>query len=232
MTSEVIRRFGHDDAPQQMSYYDPQTGQSYMVYNQESQTHAYSYEQQQPGPYGYPAHPHPFYDWWGSSWRMGNCWMWFWGLVAFALLVVGGIGFGIALSNMSRISTLESTVTSLLSTVDSQGQALATLTTPFAHTADGALVTTNVRQTLDCGLGTPCLMTLPGDLSPYVGLPEICVISNRAEAHTVTISLPAYFQPGDKSVATFNGVSVGESFCFQAISATAAAVTSVNGVVL
>jgi hypothetical protein len=131
---------------------------------------------------------------------------------------------------MSRIQTLESTTTSIMSTVDSQGQTLAQLTTPFAHSSDGALVTTNSRQILNCGVATPCVMTLPADLSPYVGLPEVCVISGEAAAHTVAITAPSLFQPGGTTVGTFTGATPGEGFCFQAISSTVAAITSTNGV--
>lgn len=244
MTSTVLKRFDRDlempaDDGAQQGYYDPATGNTYFLMDRESHSHSYSYGQPQPPvyqqqtSYAYgPRDPAGYYQWWGSSWRVGNCWMWFWGLLVLTLLVLGGIGFGFSLSNMNRISTLESTTTSILSTVDSQGQAIAQLTTPFAHSSDGALVTANVRQTLDCGAATPCVMTLPADLSPYVGLPEVCVISAEAAAHTVTITGPAFFQPGDLTTATFSGGDVGESLCFQAISSTVAAVTSTNGVTI
>ena len=238
--TNLVKRFDRDpempvNAPrqQQQGYYDPATGNTYYLMDQESSSHSYSYGQPLPPSHAYGPHgPANYYQWWGSSWRVGNCWMWFWGLLVLALLVVGGIGFGFSLSNMNRISTLESTTTSIMSTVDSQGQTISQLTTPFAHSSDGALVTGNVRQTLNCGAATPCVMTLPADLSPYAGLPEICVISAEAAAHTVTITAPSLFQPGGDTVATFAGTSVGESICFQAISSTVAAVTSTNGVTL
>lgn len=169
------------------------------------------------------------YDWWGSMWHMGSFWVWFWSLLVLVMLVLGVIGFAFSIANGNKISTLEDEVAGLLSTVTSQGQVLAQLTTPYTLSASGALVTTHVRQILNCGV-TPCAMTLPTDLVSYSGLPEICVVSAAVQPHTVTIAGPAFFQPGDKLVATFAGGDVGENFCFTVTSSTTAAVTSSNGV--
>ena len=246
MTSNLIKRHGLDaDAStgkplqvgpgmgEQQGYYDDR-GNYYLVVDQQKSSHVYNHgpgmaNGYAPPGWGTASQPHNYYQWWGGSWRIGTFWMWFWGLIILAMLAVGAVGFGFALSNNNKIHTLESNVMALTTTVSSQTDALNQLTTPFAHTASGSLVTTNAKQTLNCG-GAACVMTLPNDLSSYAGLPEVCVVSAEAQAHTVTVAASAFFQPGDNAVATFAGADVGESFCFIATSSTTSAVTSANGV--
>lgn len=220
----------------QSGYYDQQTGQWVSVtQTQTQQQTGYGYDEyggyyDQSGNY-YPAGG--AVHWWSSwscckSFAWTGCWAWLMGAIVFAMLVLGVIGFFLALANGSCLTMVMNDLTALTATVDSQGQLLAQMTTPLVFSASGALGTTAQIQTLACG--AVCAMSLPGDLTPYVGLPEVCLFAGDAFAHTLTLTAPALFNSGD-SVATFGG-AVGDNICFKAISATVAAVKSINGVVL
>lgn len=232
----VQRALGGKSAPAQVGpqvFYDDRGNMYTMgpsVPTAQTTTTQYSGYQQTHGVYHEPGYGYPknYYSWCGSSWRLGNFWWWFCGLVGLVMLALGVVAFGLVLSHGSRIWTLEDQVAALTTTVNNQGQALAQLTTPFEHSAAGSLVTTNVKQFLDCGGGV-CAMTLPADLSAYTGLPEICVVSKTAQAHTVTIAAGALFQPSASAVATFGG-DIGDNFCFIVTSSTTAAVTSSENV--
>lgn len=220
----------------QDGYYDQQTGQWIVTHQQQVQTSGYGYDEHggywdQYGGYHAPEHVrgHHWWDSWFSccrSWGWGSCWMWIWGVLVFAMLVLGVVGFFLALSNSTCITMLMDSVTALTATTDSQGQLLAQLTTPYVLSASGALSASAQVQHLACG--AVCGATLPADLTPYVGLSEVCVYAADAFAHTVTISAGAAFNTGD-TVATFGG-AVGDNFCFRAIGSTVAAIKSASGV--
>lgn len=163
------------------------------------------------------------YSGWVCSWY-NLCWGLAW-LVGVVIMVLGLIGFIVALNNQSRISTLEGTVASLTSTTQSQQMQIDSLIVPFDHTAPGPLQTRVKKQFIN--VGAVAAMTLPGDLSSYLN-DEICVISKTAFAHTITMGAGATWD-GANQIATLGG-AVNDGLCFIVTSATSVFVTVNNNV--
>lgn len=185
--------------------------ENYNGYDQQTRSHGHDYND------GY--HPH------GWDFNAKNlCWGLFW-LIGFAIAILGVIGFIVALSNSGRITTLETSVTSLIMTDQALQSSLDKLIVPFDHTSAGPLQVGTETQYIN--IAAVAAMTLPGDLSSYLNN-KICVISKTAFAHTITMAAGATWD-GANTIATFGG-AVGDGICFHVFSSTQVQVQHVTNI--
>lgn len=164
------------------------------------------------------AHNHHHYHGWSCSPR-NLCWGLFW-LIGFTFLVLGVSGFGAAIYNNSRITTLQADVATLKSTTASQQALIDKAVVPFDHTTAGPLQIGPKTQYIS--VVAVAAMTIPGDLSSYLDDPY-CIISKTAFAHTITMGAGATWD-GANTIATFGG-AVGDTICFHVFSSTQVTVT-------
>jgi len=169
--------------------------------------------------------PSPAYAYHGWTWSARNLCGGLLRFLGVVMLVLGVIGFAIALVNGGNITNLENSVASLAMTQQSQQATVDKLVVPFDHTAPGPLQVGTEKQYVN--IPAVAAMTLPSDLSAYLDN-FICLFSKTAFAHTLTAGVGATFD-GVNNIATFGGAN-GDGFCFQVISATRAVVRSNNNV--
>lgn len=149
-------------------------------------------------------HPHhPASPWWGRWWS--SCAMGT--LVLFAVVAAAALGVAIWGAVVAQYAT-----------------------SAHLHTASGELPRSPFTHLL--GSAAPLAMTLPNDLTPYLGR-EFHVYAVTAQAHTITIQGGALTSTwdGTNTVATFGG-AVGDGVTFVVIAADRVEITHNNNVVL
>lgn len=167
-------------------------------------------------------HGHGYHGWACSPRNV--CWGLAW-FVGIAFLVLGVLGFGAAVYNGSKITTLETDVATLKSTTASQQALIDKAVVPFDHTSAGPLQIGPKTQYIN--VAAVAAMTLPGDLSSYLDDPY-CVISKTAFPHTITMGAGATWD-GANTIATFGGAA-GDMICFHVFSSTQVAVGPIQNI--
>lgn len=147
------------------------------------------------------------------------------GLIVLAFMISGAVALGLSISNRVLIHEQRDSIAALTVASSSQASIISTLTVPLVQsTTPGVIVPSSAVQRLGCG-GSPCVMTLPTDLTPYVNAPAICVYSTEPQAHTISLSGGATFQEGGGTTVTFPAIT-GSHFCFNVVSASVASILS------